>query len=171
MHYVNWNGTHSAKNLFDGAAHHVYFDNDQQKYVVKSQAHTIETYSYDANNANKTLDEGEFFLRDNTAKHNALDVPYKNKLKNIYPLLFSDTEYAYEALKQQCKKYKGYFVSLSGGFDSAYTMTVLASALEIKFKELMKLKGGVKNAFVQMCLDLNITPERHSEFYQQFKSY
>ena len=53
---------------------------------------------------------------------------------------------------------KGFFVSLSGGFDSAYTLTILALSLDIKLRKLSESKGGFKNALVEICVQSEYYP-------------
>ena len=62
MHYVNWYGTHSGTNFFDGAAHHIHFDAAAQKYQIKTQAHDNKPYVFDSQQPENTANEGEFFL-------------------------------------------------------------------------------------------------------------
>ncbi len=173
LHYVNNYGTHSAVNFFDGASHHIYFDKDQ--YVTRSQAHTDKAFTFDTHHPEATLNEGDFFLQNNSKQHDEWDIrdetgsqlPYRHELENVQPLIFADVEYAYQALKKYSKKYKGYFVSLSGGFDSAFTITTLALALDIKLRRYHKELGSLPAAIAKVCADLNITEPSYGEFYQQ----
>ncbi|MFI0434524.1 MAG: hypothetical protein ACH350_02195 [Parachlamydiaceae bacterium] len=106
-----------------------------------------------------------------------LNIAFGDETKHVYPKFYQETSYAYSNLLKHLenfstlvkgkmlprgnKNYWGYFISLSGGFDSAHTIIVRSKAIELRMRSLIKETTSIDKALKTIIEELKLN---HREF-------
>ncbi len=113
-----------------------------------------------------------------------LNIKFGHQTRNIYPKIYQEAEYAYSnllkhleafpkgsPLKPNSKHYSGFYISQSGGFDSAHTAIIRAKAFELRLRGLVKETGSVENSLETMIDELRLEdrPFHREMFLARFR--